>query len=486
MDEKPNPRNDGQTTNSSAAAFNNLEYQPLPLIFKDPPVFVPSAAVAGMGHDEKEYALEWNRFTSVEEYKRSGKTHATWDAHALAAIEAYAQARSTPSDSEPKPEIIAEIGREASAAVTAGCDDPLVRYLHARYAMILKPGMTDAILAESYGTVAKAMESMPYSPLRKAYASLRAAEELHLSVTNFPLQLIELRRSGVHHVNETLHDRMMPPHEASDICSVLWSICGNNKMMIRQIDETVLPTLDKFWADYGFTYLLKGRVYIRKAWDARGGGYAPSVTEEGWKEFKAQLDLSEKALRKAWALDQKDANIAVSMLTICLGKSYPRREMELWFKRAMDIDPACFEAVQSKALYLEPKWLGSAQEVLQFGTECVASTRWKGKVPVILAGIHDSLCGYLDENDQPRYWQDPAVWKDLQRSYERFFELNPKNVSYRHNYARHAYLCGKYQTFLAQLTYFQGTNYAYFGGQPAFEEMIRNAQAKTGVGIPKR
>jgi uncharacterized protein YqfA (UPF0365 family) len=60
------------------------------------------------------------------------------------------------------------------------------------------------------------------------------------------------------------------------------------------------------------------------------------------------------------------------MLTVCLGLAPERAEMELWFDRAMAADPNNRDACKAKLYNLEPKWHGSAEEMVKFGREWAA------------------------------------------------------------------------------------------------------------------
>lgn len=451
------------------------------LPFQQPRPFVPDASLAGKSRNDTNYLREWNRFTLVEDYRRIGKTNAAWDAPAVGALESFAEVRSLLGQSERQRTLLGEIRTRSAAAVAAGCDDPLVKYLHIRFLVSQSPGRSDALLAKSYEESAVAIEALPYAPVRKLYVNLRAAESLKASVTNTPPRLMQLRRATVHHLQESLHDESMPPLEAAEFCRQIWSSFSLNQSIREEIEAHVTPTLDRLWSNHAFAHLLKGHLLIKKAWDARGGGDAPKATEDGWKEFKASLDLAETELRRAWDLDKTDAAIPVAMITACLGLSHPREEMEVWFKRAMEIDPRSYEAAFVKSTFLEPKWHGSEEALLEFGRECVSSAQWKGSVPLVLPKAHERLALYLEKDKRDSYWLKPGVWEDTRRGYERFFELNPTDTSYRHDYARAAYNCGQYQTFLAQLPRFEGTNYSFFGGKEKFDEMVRTAQAKTGA-----
>ena len=62
--------------------------------------------------------------------------------------------------------------------------------------------------------------------------------------------------------------------------------------------------------------------------------------------------------------------------------------MELWFDRAMELDPNDYDACYYKLYYLEPKWYGSVKDMLDFGRECVDSKVWGGRVPLVLTDAH--------------------------------------------------------------------------------------------------
>jgi hypothetical protein len=183
-------------------------------------------------------------------------------------------------------------------------------------------------------------------------------------------------------------------------------------------------------------------------------------------------------LETAWKLNPSDRRIPLKMLTVELGQGKGRPTMERWFTRAMTLETNDYEACRSKLIYLEPKWYGSPEEMLAFGRECVASTKWGGKVPLILLDAHYTLSGYLPKANRGTYWKQPSVWNDVKSSFEKFFELNPQAVSWRHNYAFYAYACEQWDDFNKQLPLLGEINYAYFGGKEAFEKMVQRAQSQ--------
>ena len=175
------------------------------------------------------------------------------------------------------------------------------------------------------------------------------------------------------------------------------------------------------------------------AWQGRGAAYAFKVTDQAWELFAERLVEAEKALTKAWELNPRDERIARQMISVELGQGKGRPRMERWFERAADLNPNYYEAFHAKLYYLEPKWHGSPEEMLQFGQQCVNSKRWGGRVPLILLDAHDSLAKYLPKDEQAAYWKQPEVWRDIKEALEKFLTLNPEETRWRRNYALYAY-----------------------------------------------
>ena len=81
----------------------------------------------------KQQRLEWNMKTLVEPYQKAGHSDSKWDAFAISALTEFARVRSDVlATNESWREIIAT---NTAAAVRAGCDDPMLRYLFIKNAL---------------------------------------------------------------------------------------------------------------------------------------------------------------------------------------------------------------------------------------------------------------------------------------------------------------------------------------------------------------
>jgi hypothetical protein len=122
-----------------------------------------------------ERRLKWNLRTTVGQYEKIGRHDPKWDAPATEALTLYARWRSSPRSQSD--DLARQIGRRCQEAVSAGCHDPLVRYVHARF-VINQPGHTEAEIAAAHWKIAAELKASRYCSLRKFYGFLRAGEHL--------------------------------------------------------------------------------------------------------------------------------------------------------------------------------------------------------------------------------------------------------------------------------------------------------------------
>ena len=267
-----------------------------------------------------------------------------------------------------------------------------------------------------------------------------------------PSLAVQYRQEASKHLSLLLDDEKLPPNEVDEALDALYYALSDNAWHLRAALEDLEKPLAAHWSKLACTPLFKGRLFIGMAWYERGTAYADKVTELEWKGFSENIAIAEKALEEAWALDEKDARIPLEMMTIELAQDQGRPRMELWFLRAMALDPANGKACDRKRNYLELKWHGSAAALLAFGHECVESKVWKGRVPLQLVDVHEALARYLkDPEEKQAYWKRSAVWNDVRRAFERFFELNPDAPDLRQNYVKYAYQCEQWDDLNRQL-----------------------------------
>ncbi|HXT12992.1 MAG TPA: hypothetical protein VN873_15630 [Candidatus Angelobacter sp.] len=423
--------------------------------------------------------LAWHKNALVKGYENYGRQNPKWDKPAKEALEQFAEIRAGQGDLTAGASLV---GYSAQEALKAGCDDPLIKYLYGRFASDYSTHPL-SYWQDLFRQAADGLENSGYSPLLKFYANDRTANVVWEDRDQSKWQdVVKYRRAAMNDLAVALQDKSLPVDEVEAAGEALLDTIGQNDKETKDAYDGIQGPLFQNWPHTAAAYYLKARFYYRFAWQARGGGYANSVTEEGWKGFKENLAIADAAYRKAWSLNPKDVRIPTQMIEMTVSEQLDRKEMEQWFQRAMRLNTNNYDACSEKLRYLRPEWYGSRDDMLAFGRECAASTTWGGRVPLILVDAHYDCAVSLPQEDRAAYWKQPDVWPDIQSSYEKFFQLNPDvKDDYRYYYARYAFYCGQWQDFNKQVKLIRdadGTvNTAFFGGDEEFDKMMEQANA---------
>lgn len=422
--------------------------------------------------------LAYNLATTVDAYEQAGHRDVKWDREARHCLRIFATLRSlSKGDSE---ELFSDLKTNLTRLQALKCDDPLIGYLCVRY---VSPGLHSGFeRAKAYQDVAIQLESGKYPDIRKFYALLWTYNTLAATTPAPQMSPIMLETAGAY-LAKALADPALPYREAEQACDQLlsapwWADERGTRWTCYQLLE---PTLEKRWAGTSATLLAKGRAYLAYAWQARGNGYAHTVSKSSWGTFAQRLGLATEALEAAWKLNPQDPRICQEMMRVELGQGQGLERLNLWFQRGMSIDPANQGLCAEKLEYLRPRWYGSLQDMIAFGRECTLNTNWQGNVRLLLADAHfQAAREILDNQQRAAYWLRPEVWPDIQLTFEQFFKLNPAAVGYRHNYALYAARCEQWGEFLNQAKLFPSTNHTYFGGEEKFNQLIKTAQKASG------
>jgi hypothetical protein len=438
-------------------------------------------------------ALAWNRKSLIGAYIKSGRRRPEWNLPASLALEAYARVRQAVCAGKQADEsLLQDIKANCRKAVEAGCNDALILYLHARYVKdqpITELSAAQAYeIGESYSVAARELEKTTYPPLRKFHAQLHASEFIRIAFKKpygrfpnpIPREWKEFHSLAIPNLEDALQDAGTPIAEVEEACEgILHEFTWYTDARLEHA-RRLEPLLSSNWPNASYPGLFKGTLYFDLAWQARGTGYANTVSPEGWKRMAECLTIAEESLANAWNLNSSDARIPIKMMSVELGQGRGRERLELWFGRAMAIDPNSYEACASKRYYLEPKWYGSGAEMLKFGRECVQSKEWGHRVGRILADAHVSLAEYLEPAHRPDYWKQPNVWPDIQMSFDRLLLDSSATPKDRNLYARFAAWCGQWSAFNRLISEVGEVDYDLFGGKAEFDRLVELARSQAG------
>jgi hypothetical protein len=395
---------------------------------------------------------EWMTHAMVGNYDRIGKRDPKWDEAARETLRLSVNLWGTP---RPRGDGNLEQFLVAKRAIGAGCDDPLVLYAYARTLKTF--GKDQDEILHVHQRAADALFASKYSAFHRALSQLRVAQ----------IQLDHYRAKEQATGAKGDADEWMECSErinkATDLLADLaaepgvpvakWIELGDALegtfragIGFDQMVEKALPHFEKPAPKVAYL-TIKGRFYTTWAWQARGQGFASTVTPEGARLMHERLEVAQAALEEAWKLDPSIPSAAARMITVELGQGLGRDRMELWFKRATTADPDNDEAYTNKLYYLEPKWYGSAEEMLTFGRQCLRQGRFLTNAPAIIENAHVQLSHYThggwSREADVAYYKNPAVWADLKAAQEGYLRADQglSNNYKRNLYARSACLC---------------------------------------------
>lgn len=117
--------------------------------------------------------------------------------------------------------------------------------------------------------------------------------------------------------------------------------------------------------------------YVVYAGKARGGGYADSVTEEGWKLFSERAAKARSVLEEAAAHQLKDPEWFLDMMVVARAEQWDMEEQTALFEKAACFEPDYYYYYRFQAESLLPKWEGEPGEMARWAE--AQATRIGGK-----------------------------------------------------------------------------------------------------------
>lgn len=143
--------------------------------------------------------------------------------------------------------------------------------------------------------------------------------------------------------------------------------------------------------------MLKAKLFQKKAWSARGGGYASTVSDEGWKDFRKYQELSSGYYSEAIKLSPFYPEAATEMIDIARAGN-TEQDFEYWFDQAVDAQFDYMPAYREMLFTLYPRWHGSVLEMVEFGAECFQGKNFDSAVPYFFLEAYHAA---IQEADGP-------------------------------------------------------------------------------------
>ena len=203
-------------------------------------------------------------------------------------------------------------------------------------------------------------------------------------------------------IAESMADWMIDgDFHGEDMRCVFWTLRNNG--VFDSAGAKVLEKIEKSSVDEWLKVLIRIDVERDAAWKARGGGYANTVTEEGWNGYSNHGDACKAAFKRAMELHD-----------------YP--EPAYLFSSLGPFDDKIFVAATSKQLDFDgffgnflwyncyPRWCGSLAKMKAFAERCYETKR------------HDTMIPYMYAESMLR------MAKDAGEKQEVYFRAHPEEL----------------------------------------------------------
>ena len=208
-----------------------------------------------------------------------------------------------------------------------------------------------------------------------------------------------------------------------------------------------IEDLKKKFPGKHFVALAEAQYWIDYAWNARGDGYASSVTPEGWKLFHERLEKAEKILNETKSYSAEIPTWYVEMIDVqsALGRSEEDRDKTFLegTKRYKTFYPTYFTMLH----YLSPKWGGSWETVDNLIKWSVDNTK-EIDGNSMYARLYWAASGELREGES-LFKNTRVSWPKMRNGFEDLMVRHPKSNWNLNNFAKFACEAGDRKTFLS-------------------------------------
>jgi len=117
---------------------------------------------------------------------------------------------------------------------------------------------------------------------------------------------------------------------------------------------------------------------VSYAWQARGSGYAHTVTPEGWKLMKERLDAAGKILKESREKGEVDVCWFSTALTLGIGQQWDKGLFDKLVAEALKAEPTYWHIQTERAYSLLPRWYGEEGDWQTYALEVADASEGLG------------------------------------------------------------------------------------------------------------
>lgn len=184
--------------------------------------------------------------------------------------------------------------------------------------------------------------------------------------------------------------------------------------------------------------VVRAKWWVRQAWNARGNGYAHTVSPGGWKRFEEGLAKARAALESMPLESVQCPHWYRVLLTVALGECWDDARQKALFEAGVARWPDYYDFYFARAQYLLPRWHGAQGDWEKFA---LGLAEKGGEGPMLYARIVWAQWKYFGQETGAR---DGVDWPLMRKGFEALMTRWPDSSWNRANFCRFAYEMGDY------------------------------------------
>jgi len=341
-------------------------------------------------------------------YQRSDHRTPPCDAHVERVFDAYARRVAGATD---RPSFT-DVSIATYAAGQAGCDDPMVVYVHA-WALDNQRNLQGA--GEFLLMAIEELEEAGYPIYMKASAEFRYADWLKAwrRGDESPAWRDKAERDLRRALAAGEFDKASPRRVYHFFRKFF-----TDANPVDLVERMAVMLMGWDGLDPWTKEMLLGDRERSLAWRARGHNYAVKVPEEAWPIFKRHMELAANRYRAAYALAPERPEAAAAMIVVENVSNLEEPEgADTWFERATDAEFDWIEAYNAYLHWLRPRWGGSIDDMWDFAKFTLEGDRFDTDVPQMFITVARRVT--LDTEDKQGVWIAPDVYNTAMQTLEK-------------------------------------------------------------------
>jgi len=207
-----------------------------------------------------------------------------------------------------------------------------------------------------------------------------------------------------------------------------------------------LKVLKKEFPHSAFVVTAEAEYWMEYAWNARGGGYASSVTQEGWKLFHDRMENAEKVLLDTKSYSAQFPTWYQQMIEVQAALGRPAEEQDKTFFEGVQKFKTFYPIYFTRLNFLTPQWGGSFEEIDKMVNWSVQNTQeidGKSMYARMYWALYPTLL-----KDVELFKDTRASWPKMKDGFEDLMTRHPRSKWNLNNFAKFACMANDKKTFL--------------------------------------